>query len=260
MMSFSLCQRWYSHKTFLQCFEATKPILDFIQRSLVLLYQSAIEPILRMLLIFSRKNRQAETCLRWVKETSGAYLNLEWVMFIREFIRSPRTIGAIYPSSGKLARCMAEEVIVNENDLVVELGAGTGRVTEALLRRGLPPDRLIVVERSHELAATLRKRFPLVDVIEGDAADLLLLLRRYNVDDIQYVVSGLPFRTLLPSAADAITKQVIQLMNDNARFIQFTYSLHNRQPGCFADFRLIRSLIVWPNIPPACVNVFIKGD
>lgn len=187
-------------------------------------------------------------------------LNLEWVLFIREFIRSPRTIGAIYPSSGKLARCMAEEVIVNENDIVVELGAGTGRVTEALLKRGLPPNRLVVIERSHELAAVLQEKFPLVDVIEGDAADLLHLLNAYNVDDIQYVISGLPFRTLLPSATDAITKQVIKLMSDNARFIQFTYSLHNKQPGYFTDFKLLKSSVVWSNIPPACVNVFIKGD
>ena len=187
-------------------------------------------------------------------------LNLEWVLFMKEFIRSPRTVGAIYPSSGKLAKRMAEEIIVNENDIVVELGAGTGRVTEALLKRGLPPNRLIVVERSHELAAVLRERFPLIDVIEGDAADLFLLPRRYNVDDIQYVISGLPFRTLLPSAADAITRQVIQLMNDNTRFMQFTYSLHKKQPEYFTDFKLLRSSIVWSNIPPACVNVFIKGD
>jgi phospholipid N-methyltransferase len=189
-------------------------------------------------------------------ETLKIYQNSEGALFIKEFIKSPRTIGAIYPSSRRLAKRMAKEVVVNENDIVIELGAGTGRVTKALLKHGISPRQLVVIERSPKLADTLRKKFSLVSVIEGNAANLLDLLNEYDQSHIRYIISSLPFRSLLPTITNAVMQQITQLLGSNIKLVQFTYSLRSKQPNYFADFKLLKSSIVWSNIPPARVNVF----
>lgn len=193
----------------------------------------------------------------WIKiKTLKIYQNSEEVLFIKELIKSPRTMGAVYPSSKRLAKRMAKEVIATENDIIVELGAGTGRVTKALLKRGISPSQLVVIEKSPKLAAALRTKFPLVSVIEGDAVNLLDLLHEHDQDHMQHIISSLPFRSLLPDVTNAIMQQIKKLRNGNTKLIQFTYSLHEKQPSYFANFKLSKSSIVWPNIPPARVNVF----
>lgn len=90
--------------------------------------------------------------------------------FMGALARSPRTIGACVPSSKMLSRMMAAEVPLPVDGVVIELGGGTGRITSALLERGVPPEQLVVVEQNPSLADLLRKRFSKVQVIQGDAA------------------------------------------------------------------------------------------
>src|SRR3546814_8697364 len=70
-------------------------------------------------------------------------------IFIQEFITRPGTIGAICPSSRFLAKHMALEVPRADDGLVIELGGGTGVITQALLDQGVAPEKLMVI-RSEE--------------------------------------------------------------------------------------------------------------
>ena len=89
--------------------------------------------------------------------------------FLGRWARNPLQTGAVAPSGKHLAQLMASYVDVNGTGPIVELGPGTGPVTSALLRHGVAPERLFLLEYSSEFCDLLRKRFPGVTVIQGDA-------------------------------------------------------------------------------------------
>ena len=120
------------------------------------------------------------------------------VAFGSELLNNPRPVGSAVPSSRFLARRIAGFLPRNPRGYVVELGAGTGAITAALLDRGIPSDRLILVERSETMVRLLMRRFPLLNVALGDAAELRSLLTAFLGKDnieVSYVVSSLPLRT-----------------------------------------------------------------
>jgi phospholipid N-methyltransferase len=182
-----------------------------------------------------------------------------WWTFLRELAANPRAVGAACPSSPALARRMAGLVRPDRDDLVVELGGGTGVVTEALLRRGVAAERLMVLELAPNLARLLRERFPAAHVVCGDAADLGQHLRRWSGAGparVSHVVSSLPLRSLPPEAVARILAEVGGLLaGGRGRFLQFTYALasvRHAPPG----LRRTASAVVWWNLPPARVDVF----
>ena len=98
------------------------------------------------------------------------------VRFLSSWIQSPLKTGAVSPSSPALAKAMAAEVDPEMPGPVVEIGPGTGPVTQAILARGISPQRLVLVEYNPEFCALLRRRFPGVTVIQGDGYALPDLL------------------------------------------------------------------------------------
>lgn len=181
-----------------------------------------------------------------------------WLVFAREAFANPREIGAVVPSSPTLARRMARMVSPDNPGLVVELGAGTGVVTQALLDQGIPPNRLFAVELSPSLAQLLRKRFHDVQVLSGDAANLRRLLRRAGADIHSppvTIVSSLPLRSLPAPKVNAIVREIGALIRPTGRWIQYTYALAHRQFP--TGFTRSQSSFVWGNIPPARVDVLI---
>ncbi len=181
-----------------------------------------------------------------------------WFVFAREAFANPREIGAVIPSSPNLARRMARLVPADHPGLVVELGAGTGVVTKALLDRGIAPHRLFAIELSPSLAGLLRTRFHDAQVLCGDAANLRRLLRRAGADCQSApvtIVSSLPLRSLPAPKVQAIVREIGALIRPSGRWIQYTYALaHRRFP---TGFHRSQSSFVWGNIPPARVDVLI---
>jgi phosphatidylethanolamine/phosphatidyl-N-methylethanolamine N-methyltransferase len=175
-------------------------------------------------------------------------------LFGREILDSPRSMGAICPSSPGLARRMAS-LIDHRPGKVVELGGGTGAVTAALLKHGVIPQQLIVVEQSAKLSALLRNRFPEVTVINGDAARLAELLGPES-DKVKAVVSSLPLRSLEPGVVRDILGQLEQVLQDDGLFIQYTYSPRDHQAKLSRHFNNTHSSIVWGNLPPARIDAY----
>ena len=181
-----------------------------------------------------------------------------YIAFFRELLAGPRSVGAVCPSSSYLAQAMAAELDNTDDGLVLELGAGTGSITSALLQRGIAPERLVVVERSTALAAHLRRRFPAVRVIEGDARQLDELLGS-DRGRVGAVVSGLPLRSLSHATVNEIARQIHRLLPEGGVFVQFTYDL-SKSSGC-ADMALnrARTRVIWKNLPPARVDTYIQA-
>jgi phosphatidylethanolamine/phosphatidyl-N-methylethanolamine N-methyltransferase len=190
---------------------------------------------------------------------SAADPDTEVAVFFGRWLRAPHRIGAVAPSSRYLARAMAKQVDVGgADDVVVELGGGTGSVTKALLER-IPPERLIVVERDERLYHMLRRRFPQLRVLLGDARQLGSLLRPLGIDAVSAVVSSLPLVSMPKRIRRQIVDQSFALMGEAGRFIQFTYSLTS--PLARREFGLRGRVAarVWLNVPPAAVWSFRRA-
>lgn len=177
-------------------------------------------------------------------------------LFTREVWANPRAMGAACPSAPALASCMASRVPLDRDGLIVELGGGTGAVTAALLKKGVPPWKLVVVERSPTLANHLRQRFPQLRVVQGDAAQLTQLLDHDRSRGVSGIVSSLPLRSLPPAVTRAISHQFETLLDTGSFLVQYTYDLRGTQSRLLPCFRRRSSKIVWSNLPPARVEVF----
>ena len=119
-------------------------------------------------------------------------LTKEGELFFRQYLRSPRSVGSVIPSSRALGRGVAAETAWEPGQYVVELGGGTGSITMGLIERGIPRDRLVVIELDGPMHAYLKERLPGVNVIQGDATRLDEILVRHGVDDVATVISGMP--------------------------------------------------------------------
>jgi len=166
--------------------------------------------------------------------------------FLRGLLKDPRAVSAPTPSSPALAAAMAAMVDPLRQGLVVELGAGTGVVTEALLQRGISPDRLVVIEHSVYFADLLRSRFPGATVIQGDA----FAFERYLPEHarISAVVSGVPLLNFPLWRRKFLIDQALAAQNAGGRFVQLSYGW---QPPIPPGRRELTKTIVWRNFPPA---------
>jgi phospholipid N-methyltransferase len=181
----------------------------------------------------------------------------ELAVFGGELLSNPGPVGAAVPSSPALARRMAGFLPRQPLGYVIELGAGTGAITTALLDRGLPPDRLIPIERSPALARHLRRRFPELKVLAGDAARLRHLIASHlNGLPVSHIVSSLPLRSLPKATVVRILREIRHLLTPESRFIQYTYDLRPRMHRALRGFVRCGSSVVWLNFPPARVDVF----
>jgi len=178
------------------------------------------------------------------------------MQFIRSWIEKPLSTGAVMPSGKVLARTMARYVDPHLNGPVIELGPGTGPVTEALVRRGIDPKRLILVEFNPDFCRLLRKRYPAATVVQGDAYRLRHLIESKLEQPAAAIVSSLPLLTKPLRSRLRLMADVVGLMQPKAPFIQFTYGLVPPIPKTLSSISAEASNLIWLNLPPARVWVY----
>lgn len=178
-------------------------------------------------------------------------------LFLQELLLYPQQIGALLPSSRRLANKMAAWLPADPDAFVLELGPGTGVVTDAILRRGLPQERLITIEKSARMVKHLQERFPKAHVIHGDACNLDKVIRKHlGIDTVGAVISSLPLRVFSPEAAKGLAQKIRSALHPEGRWVQYSYYLGTGRPEATVRFDLISSHMVWLNLPPARVNVY----
>jgi len=184
--------------------------------------------------------------------------------FFRQWLRNPRAIAALSPSSRQLAKHMIEQ-LPHGARRVIELGGGTGVFTQALIAHGIHPEALLVVELNEELHQLLHQRFPKVHVVCGDAQALKSIVHAngFDVDGkVDAVISGLGLLSMSRATQRAILKGVFAVLGDEGRFIQFTYgpaSPVSRELLNELDLNVNRASIAWMNVPPATVYVYTRN-
>jgi phosphatidylethanolamine/phosphatidyl-N-methylethanolamine N-methyltransferase len=181
-------------------------------------------------------------------------------VFLREWFVNPQRTGSVAPSSPQLGAAMARWLPRDRDSFVLELGPGTGAVTDALLKHGLREDRLIAIEHNPTLARLLQKKFPRARIIAGDAWDLDTLLAglRRPVSSVGAVISSLPLLNFPKEQADDLARKIRAVLEPRGRWVQYSYHLVKNRCRGAEEFRLVASKIVWWNLPPARVHVLQK--
>jgi len=175
---------------------------------------------------------------------------LDDLRFLKSLVARPRAIGAIAPSSPALARKIALQIDPAWPGAVLELGPGTGVVTDALLARGVGVDRLIVVEADPDLAQLMRERFPGLRVVEGDAFDLDHTLPREESGSLAATISGLPLLNFPPVKRRALIAAALARMPAGRPFVQFSYGFTAPVPAD-REIGVEQAGLVLANLPPA---------
>ena len=176
------------------------------------------------------------------------------VVFARSWISNPLRVGAISPSSRRLARLITSE-ITPASAPVLELGPGTGVFTRALLGRGLREDQLILVECDQRFARLLERDYPDACVVLMNAAHM----RQVNMVDrepVGAVVSGLPLLSMSMRDRIAILKFAFRHLRPCGSYYQFTYGMRCPVPRLVLErmgLKVVRLGSTWLNAPPATV-------
>ena len=176
--------------------------------------------------------------------------------FLSRWLRNPKAVGAVVPSSRRLACAMAAQIDLAAPGAVVELGGGTGNITATLLDAGVAPRDLAVVERDPAFARLIAARLPEVRVLQGDAAELRRLLRQAGIGPVKAVVSGLPLLSMPDRIILRIIAEAMEALSEDGVLVQFTYGPSSPVPrriltrlGLTAE----RTSWVVDNFPPASV-------
>lgn len=184
---------------------------------------------------------------------------LDEVRFLKNWLDKPLVTGAVAPSSPALARLMASHVDPAVPGRVVELGPGTGVVTQALIDRGIAADRIAAIEYNADFCALLRQRYPGVAFVHGDAYRM-----RHSLGDlvaatehpVAAVISSLPLFTRPLPERLRLLDECFEMMPSGAPFIQFSYALVPPIPHGAGRFEIERTGWIVMNLPPARVWIY----
>lgn len=183
----------------------------------------------------------------------------ERMLFLRKLLKNPKSVGAIVPSSKKLATFMAQ--CIHADEVIVELGAGTGGLTRALLDAGVKATNLVLFELDHDMCNLLRRKFPTLLVIEGNATELPTLLEAHapHIQNVDVIVSGIPMVNLNFSEQNLIIEACFRILHQTGRFLQFTYGPLSPLPSKKWGLQAKRLGHVLKNVPPAVIWQYTRS-
>lgn len=172
--------------------------------------------------------------------------------FARGFIKHPKMVGSIIPSSRQCIARMLKPVDWPATRVFVEYGPGVGTFTRPVLDKLAPDAKLIAIDTNPDFVAYLREEIadPRLHCVVGSAADVRAILADHGHDHADYILSGLPFSTLPPGIGPQIAEQTAAALRPGGAFLvyQFSPKVHDfLEP----HFRRIDRGFEPINIPPA---------
>jgi phosphatidylethanolamine/phosphatidyl-N-methylethanolamine N-methyltransferase len=179
----------------------------------------------------------------------------EHLSFLRGLLLRPKNVGALVPSSPALAKAIAAQVDLTRSGPVLELGPGTGVVTQALIERGVAEERLIAIEYDPEFAALVAKRFPRARVLQGDAFQFSQLLDDSVDQPYAAIISGLPLLNFPTETRRDLIESALERLQPGAPYVQFSYGTKPSIPPT-DRYTVRRAATIWMNLPPARIWVY----
>lgn len=176
-------------------------------------------------------------------------------MFLWEYIKNPRTVGAIAASSKYLAHEMINTINFEETNCIVEYGPGTGVFTEKILARAKDTTIIILIEINKNFYNRLKKLYGYkrnVIILNESAENIKEILKRYSIKKVDYIISGLPFASLPKKMSNDILDKTSEIIGQHGEFITFQYTLVKKK-YIESFFNKVSHKKVNKNIPPAYV-------
>ena len=176
--------------------------------------------------------------------------------FFKGWVRKPGEVGAVAPTGKHAARAMAAFVPEVSTLPVLELGPGTGSITQALLDRGIAPERIVSVEYSRDFYAYLVENFPGVNFINGDAFRIRELLADTPWNRFCAVIGAVPVLTLPKHKRARLIDDYLSLVADDGPFVQISYGPRAPLPGRPGHYVMESTDWIVKNVPPARLYVY----
>ena len=172
--------------------------------------------------------------------------------FLRDFLKHPKMVGSVIPSSKILIQKMLKPVDWKRTRLFVEYGPGVGTFTRPILDRLGPDAKLIAIDTNPDFIEFLNEdiedeRFI---AVHGSAADVETIIAEHGFDHADFVLSGLPFSTLPPGVGDAIGAATGRAIRDGGAFLVYQFSPKVKD-FIAPHFERIDRGFEWANVPPA---------
>ncbi|MET0753391.1 MAG: rRNA adenine N-6-methyltransferase family protein [Pyrinomonadaceae bacterium] len=183
----------------------------------------------------------------------------ENIQFLQAFIKNPLKVGAITPSSPELAAKMIEGIVPNENNVVLELGVGTGAITK-FLQEIVPDEKSYLgIELDGNLVKSLRTKFPDMKIVRGNACDLERIHQKSGVGKVSSIICCLPFVSLPNEVGEKILSEIDRFMQQGCMFRTFQYAHGYYMPSAIKLREFMRnrygkskrSPLIVKNVPPA---------
>ena len=173
------------------------------------------------------------------------------IRFLRGMMAQPKTVGAIMPTSQRMANRMASIIDVASGLKVLELGPGTGVITKAILDKGVKPENLVSVEYSTSFFQHLVEKYPGVNFINGDAFAIEETLKAYQGETFDCVISGIPLLNFPMHVRVKLVEDLLKLIPVGRPIVQFSYGPVSPVTARPESFRIENFDFIVRNIPPA---------
>jgi phosphatidylethanolamine/phosphatidyl-N-methylethanolamine N-methyltransferase len=183
----------------------------------------------------------------------------EELRFFRGWMDKPRAVGAIVPTSGVTARKMASVADPSSGLPVLELGPGTGVITKAILQAGVRPENLSSIEYSQDFVSHLRRVYPQVNVIQGDAFDLDRTLGDQRDTMFDSVISGVPLLNFPVERRVAYVEDLLDRIPAGRPIVQITYGPASPVPPGRGNYTVEHFDFILRNIPPSRLWIYRRG-
>ena len=180
------------------------------------------------------------------------------IRFIKGMMSTPKTVGAIMPTSARMANRMASIIDTGSGLPVLELGPGTGVITKAILDKGVKPEDLVSVEYSSEFVQHLRGKYPGVNFINGDAFSLSETLKDYRGMQFDSVISGIPLLNFPMHQRVTLIEELLKLIPVGRPVVQFSYGPVSPVVARPDSYQIKHFDFIVRNIPPAQIWHFRK--
>lgn len=174
-------------------------------------------------------------------------------LFFKKFLAKGRTISSAVPSSPSMVASILRDIDFSRPSTIVELGAGTGPVTEQIMENLRPHHRFVAVENDREFCEVLRRRFPDTTLLQTDASRVAEPLNALGIHKVDYVISGLPTPNLPPRAQVRLWNWLRRSLSPNGLFIQITVAPLIYRGFYTRMFDSVNYRMVWLNVPPGGV-------
>ncbi|MFL5014063.1 phospholipid N-methyltransferase PmtA [Rhizobium sp.] len=193
-----------------------------------------------------------------VKERLGKRFDDE-IRFFRGMMQGPKTVGSIVPTSSITAKRMASVVDIHSGLPVLELGPGTGAITKAILGRGVRPENLVAIEYSTDFHKHLKRTYPGVHFINGDAFDLQKTLGDFSSQMFDSVVSGIPLLNFPMAMRISLLESLLDRMPAGRPVVQISYGAISPIAANPDRYHIQHFDFVMRNIPPAQLWIYKRG-